>query len=145
MKHTGGFPSMDIAGLIAPRKSFLADPEEAGNESQTARKVVDFYKNFRPAVIMENLGDMGSPWSSKALNPEERLCFGPIWTPYPSRERGNSTVPVAPPTCADMTATWRSWRFWEWFFGQGTTQVRQKDPPVSAGGRKRDRCPEDSG
>ncbi|SFO34116.1 amidohydrolase [Algoriphagus ornithinivorans] len=75
--------------LIQLRHTLHKHPEIAGEESQTAQRILDFFKPLNPDETIEGLGGTGLAFIFKGKNPGKRLLFRCELDALPIEEKGN--------------------------------------------------------
>ncbi|NVJ87208.1 MAG: amidohydrolase [Algoriphagus sp.] len=74
--------------LIQLRHTLHQYPEIAGEEHQTAQRILDFFKPLKPDEILEKLGGTGLAFIFKGKNPGKRLLFRCELDALPIEEKG---------------------------------------------------------
>ncbi|TFV95528.1 amidohydrolase [Algoriphagus kandeliae] len=75
--------------LIQLRHSLHQHPEIAGEERQTAQRILDFFKPLKPDETIEELGGTGLAFIFKGKKPGKRLLFRCELDALPIQEKGN--------------------------------------------------------
>lgn len=77
--------------LIQLRHNLHQNPEIAGEESQTATRILEFFKALEPDEVIEGLGGTGLAFIFKGKKSGQRLLFRCELDALPIRELGNPT------------------------------------------------------
>lgn len=80
---------MSISTLKNLRQILHQNPEIAGEESATAEKILAFFANLNPDLIIQNLGGTGLAFIFKGKNPGARSLFRAELDALPIQETGN--------------------------------------------------------
>lgn len=80
---------MPISELVNLRHDLHQNPETAGGEINTARKILTFFEQLGPDEIIRNLGGTGLAFIFKGKNPGLRLLFRAELDALPIQETGN--------------------------------------------------------
>lgn len=75
--------------LIQLRHSLHQNPEIAGEENQTAQRILEFFKSLEPDDVIEGLGGTGLAFTFKGKKPGNRLLFRCELDALPIKELGN--------------------------------------------------------
>lgn len=75
--------------LIQLRHSLHQHPEIAGEETETAQRILEFFKPLQADEVIENLGGTGLAFIFKGKKPGKRLLFRCELDALPIQEKGN--------------------------------------------------------
>ncbi|TDK45468.1 amidohydrolase [Algoriphagus formosus] len=75
--------------LIHLRHSLHQHPEIAGEETETAQRILEFFKPLQADEVIENLGGTGLAFIFKGKNPGKRLLFRSELDALPIEEKGD--------------------------------------------------------
>uniref|UniRef100_UPI0025F9827C amidohydrolase n=1 Tax=Algoriphagus sp. TaxID=1872435 RepID=UPI0025F9827C len=82
---------MSLNHLIKLRQELHRQPEIAGEEKETAKKIKAFFQNLNPDETIENLGGNGLAFIFKGTQPGSRLLFRAELDALPIQETGDLT------------------------------------------------------
>lgn len=77
-----------MSSLIQLRHSLHQHPEIAGEETETAQRILEFFDSLKTDEVIENIGGTGLAFVFKGKNPGKRLLFRCELDALPIEEKG---------------------------------------------------------